>query len=62
MTKVIRKPTLVYPVTLKEWSPDDRHPQGYIEGNWNPAEVLDWRDLKKQSCHMVGIHPKWSRC
>lgn len=38
---VIRTSTLTYPITIQEQSPDDRHPQGSAEVNWNPVEMLD---------------------
>ena len=32
--KVDRKPTLVYPVTIKGLPEDDRHPQNYEKVKW----------------------------
>jgi hypothetical protein len=43
----MRKPTLVYPVTIQEQLPDDRKYQGYGEGKWNPVDILDLRRLKE---------------
>lgn len=53
--KVIRKPTLVYPVTIQEWPSDDGHPWGYAEVRWNPVERLDLRRFK-ESIILYGVH------
>ena len=51
---VIRTPTLIYPITIQEQSPDDRHPQGYAEVNWNPVETLDWK--RYEAGVSYGVH------
>lgn len=32
--KVIRTPTLIYPATIQQPPPDNKHSQGYAEVNW----------------------------
>lgn len=39
--KVIRIPTLIYPATVQQQPPDNKHSQGYAEVNWNPVNMLD---------------------
>ena len=38
---LIKKPTLVHPVTTQEWPADDGHPRGYAEVKWDPLPMLD---------------------
>lgn len=53
-TKVVRKPTLIYPVTVQEQPPDDRHPEGYSEVKSDSIEMLDFKRFKEAivSCDM----------
>lgn len=41
--KVVRKSTLVYPVTIQELLAHDRQPQDYEEVKWSPIEILNLR-------------------
>lgn len=53
--KVIRKQTLVYPVSVQQRPPDDDHPQGYEEFEWQPMDVLELRKFK-ESVTNFGMH------
>lgn len=53
--KVIRKPTLVYLVTVQEYTADNGHPQGYSEIRWNLMEMLAFRRFK-QTVVSYGMH------
>ena len=46
--KVVRKPILVYPVTIQDLPSDDRHPVGYEEIKQNPIEIIDLRRFKEE--------------
>lgn len=43
---VIRTTALIYPVTIQERLPDNRHHQGYAEVNWSPIEMIDLERFK----------------
>ena len=45
--KIIKKPTLIYLVTLQEQLPSNRYPQGYVRAYWIPVEMLDLRIFKE---------------
>lgn len=47
MPKVVRKPILVYPITIQDLPADDRYPQGDEENTWNPIEILDLRRFRE---------------
>ena len=45
--KVIRTPTLIHPVTVQQQPPDDKHPQGYTDVNWNHVDMLNLNRFKE---------------
>lgn len=45
--KVIKKPTLIYLVTIQEQISSNRYPQGYVRADWIPVEMLDLRRFKE---------------
>lgn len=61
--KVMRKPTLVDPVTdvgIQKLLANDRHPQDYQKVKWIHIEIVDLRRLK-EVLYMVYINPIWIR-
>ena len=53
--KVIRKQTLVYLVNIQQRPPDNDHPQGYQEFEWQPVGLLELRK-SKESVTNFGMH------
>ena len=53
--KAVRKQTLVYPVHVQQWPPDNDHPQGYQEFEWQPVGLLELRK-SKESVTNFGMH------
>jgi hypothetical protein len=45
--RVIRKQTLVYPVSMQQRPAGDDHPQNYQEFEWQPTDVLELRKFKE---------------
>lgn len=43
----VRKPALIYAITIQEQPADNRHPYSYAEVKWNPIEMLDFRRFKE---------------
>jgi len=59
LSKVVRKPTLVYPITIQNLS-DDRCPQCYEEITWNPIDILDLRRFK-EAIVSSGVHSSYMK-
>lgn len=55
LSKVVRKPTLVYPITTIQNLSDDRCPQCYGEITWNPIDILDLKRFK-EAIISSGVH------
>ena len=53
--KAVRKQALVYPVHVQQRLPDDDHPQGYQEFEWQPVDLLELRK-SKESVTNFGMH------
>ena len=53
LPQVVRKPTLVYLITIQDLPADDRHPQGYEEISGNPIDLRRF----KEAIISYGIHP-----
>lgn len=45
--RLFKKTTLIYAVTIRESSPDDRERQGYIKVNWETTEMFDLKTFKE---------------
>ena len=58
--KVIRTPTLIYPVTVQQQPTDNLHPQGYKEINWNPVDMLDLKRVK-EAVVSYGVYSSFAR-
>lgn len=60
LLNVIRKPPLIYSVTIQEQPPDDRHPEGYLEVKSDSIEMLNFKRFK-EAIASCGMHSSFVR-
>lgn len=54
--KIIKQPTLMYPITLQEQLSKNRYSQGFVRVDWISVEMLDLRKFEKWLSHMRSLH------
>lgn len=60
LSKVVRKSTLVYPITTIQNLSGDRRPQCYEKITWNPIDILDLRRFK-EAIISSGVHSSYMK-
>lgn len=59
----IRGPTIIFPATVRDLSPDEGNPLGYEEFEWKSIEILDLKGFNGSLClspYMKRILTYWA--